>query len=720
MTQINQPQARAILRETEPPPLLPFDADAIAESMNTIVYNVASQCRTYEPNNTTTGPSSNYRWKQLLEDDDTRALWKAIQWNGTIASNDPTNTPSDETFKAHFERLLNPPQSTQPNDEHPDTPPVYLPVTDDPIQPEEVLRATQRVKANKSGGPSGVPPGLLRIMPTRWLAYLAMLFSLILSNSTYPRLWSISKLVVLFKKGAKGICDNYRGISLMDTFAKLFDSILNKRLEQWFQPDREQAGSQRGRGCVEHLLTLRLLIDFAIHKKKKMFVVFVDFSKAYDRVPRHLLLRRLQSLGCGAAMIKIISAMYSHTSMMLRSATITTSIGVRQGSPTSCFLFTLLVNDLIRRMKNACPPDSFLGWLHTLMLMDDTVILASTRDRAIEKLQVLEDFCASSGMIINGSKTKFMVVNGEEEDKVTLKTESLNIKNCNSYTYLGCIYTQDGKMASAVKAQLQSKWSHVAKFEAFVKKNNDAPYMVKEKVFTAALASAILYGMETWLSPAAIETARPTYMQCIRLLLGVRKTTAGDLCLVEAGQPSLLQKVKTAQRSTIYKLIVEREGMQDDPFAHAWSLARNSRTPCARYITSLETFRPEVEERRLREKIQTSERTKFVTYRDLMNPGLEVHPMYRSTDSRERERLTLTKFRLSSHNLAIERGRWTRKPREERLCPTCNVVQDEHHAVTECRINADARRNIEATHLQLPQLFDLDQAQCHELLKFFV
>jgi hypothetical protein len=47
-------------------------------------------------------------------------------------------------------------------------------------------------------------------------------------------------------------------------------------------------------------------------------------------------------------------------------------------------------------------------------------------------------------------------------------------------------------------------------------------------------------------------------------------------------------------------------------------------------------------------------------------------------------------------------------------------VQDEHHAVTECRINADARRNIEATHLQLPQLFDLDQAQCHELLKFFV
>jgi hypothetical protein len=100
-----------------------------------------------------------------------------------------------------------------------------------------------------------------------------------------------------------------------------------------------------------------------------------------------------------------------------------------------------------------------------------------------------------------------------------------------------------------------------------------------------------------------------------------------------------------------------------------------------------------------------------------MNPDLEVHPMYRSNDPSERARLTLTRFRLSSHNLAIEKGRWTRKPREERLCPTCNVVQDELHAVRECRINANARNNIDASHLQLPQLFKLEPALCHELIK---
>ena len=45
-----------------------------------------------------------------------------------------------------------------------------------------------------------------------------------------------------------------------------------------------------------------------------------------------------------------------------------------------------------------------------MMLMDDTVILASSREKCAEKLQILKDFCTSSGMIINESKTKFMAI----------------------------------------------------------------------------------------------------------------------------------------------------------------------------------------------------------------------------------------------------------------------------------------------------------------------
>ncbi len=64
----------------------------------------------------------------------------------------------------------------------------------------------------------------------------------------------------------------------MNSLAKLYDVVLCRRLTLWFSPFREQAGSQRNRGCIEHIVTLRLLIDYAFCKRKKLFIVLVDFS----------------------------------------------------------------------------------------------------------------------------------------------------------------------------------------------------------------------------------------------------------------------------------------------------------------------------------------------------------------------------------------------------------------------------------------------------------
>ena len=196
------------------------------------------------------------------------------------------------------------------------------------------------------------------------------------------------------------------------------------------------------------------------------------------------------------------------------------------------------------------------------------------------------------------------------------------------------------------------------------------------------------------------------YMECLRLLLGVRKTTAGDLCLMEANLPSLAAHTKRSQLKLIRKLRNEREDMADDPFHHAWHLAREANSPMARYILTLDNHNPEQERETLKKRIENSERTKYITYRSQMNPALNMHPMYRDAALPENERIVTTKFRLSSHNLAIEKGRWQRKPREERLCPACNIVQDEQHALRECILNEDVRReNCANANLNLPDFF---------------
>ena len=105
-------------------------------------------------------------------------------------------------------------------------------------------------------------------------------------------------------------------------------------------------------------------------------------------------------------------------------------------SPTSCFLFIIFVNELIRVMKEKCQAEPLLEWLHIMMLMDDTVLLSTSRCKMIKKVQVLKQFCEKYGMVINSSKTKFFVINGEEEDKQPLCVDELVIEHCTSYTYL--------------------------------------------------------------------------------------------------------------------------------------------------------------------------------------------------------------------------------------------------------------------------------------------
>ena len=102
----------------------------------------------------------------------------------------------------------------------------------------------------------------------------------------------------------------------MNSIPKIYDYILCNRLSKWFIPDSEQAGAQPKRGCVVHKISLRLLIEYAIMKRKKLFIVFVDFSAAYDRVPRNALVVILVGLGCG--IIRHYRCQYCHSSVFAR------------------------------------------------------------------------------------------------------------------------------------------------------------------------------------------------------------------------------------------------------------------------------------------------------------------------------------------------------------------------------------------------------------------
>ena len=151
--------------------------------------------------------------------------------------------------------------------------------------------------------------------------------------------WSISKLITIFKSGEKDLCGNYHGISIPNTLAKIYDMMLCDRLFKWCKFDKCQAGGHLGRGCIEQIMTLRLSIDYAMESKSKLYVLFIDFSKAYDRVDRRKMIDILKRMGCGSIMLLAIIMLYRCTQFILKSAIIIANQGVRQGASTSSVLF---------------------------------------------------------------------------------------------------------------------------------------------------------------------------------------------------------------------------------------------------------------------------------------------------------------------------------------------------------------------------------------------
>ncbi len=153
--------------------------------------------------------------------------------------------------------------------------------------------------------------------------------------------------------------------------------------------------------------------------------------------------------------------MYSMTERVLGAAVFATTMGVRQGSPTSYLLFIIFVNDLIKLVKSNCEDDGFVSWLHILVLVDDIVLLAAARDKVLYERGLTRTFCDEYGTRVNEAKTKFFVLGGNAADSEPLRVEGLAAQQRQQYSCRGATF---GSAHHAVRTHALAKAAHVAKF----------------------------------------------------------------------------------------------------------------------------------------------------------------------------------------------------------------------------------------------------------------
>jgi hypothetical protein len=175
------------------------------------------------------------------------------------------------------------------------------------------------------------------------------LFNIVCKSGVIPDLWSVGVICPIYKnKGDTANPDNYRGITILSCYGKLFTAVLNNRLNHYLENMsvlcEEQADFRNNYGTYDHIFNLKCLVDLYLHRNKPLYCAFVDYHKAFDSVNRIALWHKLLQNCIDGNMFVIIHAMYENAKSFVRQGTnlseyFQSNVGVRQGGNLHLYFF---------------------------------------------------------------------------------------------------------------------------------------------------------------------------------------------------------------------------------------------------------------------------------------------------------------------------------------------------------------------------------------------
>ena len=186
--------------------------------------------------------------------------------------------------------------------------------------------------------------------------------------------------------------DQTRPITLLNTWYKLIDTLLEKRLRK-FEREKQvikeaQAGFMPGKSCAHQIFVLSTILDLVKKKNKPLVLTFIDIKKAFDSVNRELLLETLREKEVPEELITLTAKLYEGNKSTLtvqgkEIGEIEINRGVRQGSISSPLLFNFVMQKLTEELEAKMQGYTLrtrttLARIRLLMYADDIVLVAET------------------------------------------------------------------------------------------------------------------------------------------------------------------------------------------------------------------------------------------------------------------------------------------------------------------------------------------------------
>ena len=261
---------------------------------------------------------------------------------------------------------------------------------------------------------------------------------------------------ILFKKGDRRVCSNYRGITLLSLPGKVYARVLERRIRPIVEPriQEEQCGFRPGRGTLDQLYTLHRVLEGSWEFAQPIHMCFVDLEKAFDCVPRGILWRVLWEYGVRGPLLRAIRSLYDRSRSLVRIAgsksdLFPVHVGLRQGCPLSPVLFIIFMDRISRRSQG--PEGVRFGdnTILSLLFADDVVVLASSSQDLQHALGRFAAKCEAAGMRFSTSKSEAMVLS-QKRVACPLQVGGELLPQVEEFKYHGVLFTSQVKSSSFI------------------------------------------------------------------------------------------------------------------------------------------------------------------------------------------------------------------------------------------------------------------------------